>query len=97
MDKYKRVGKAIEDIGRKEKRAEEKGNIRKVLAMSTFDNADIVILAYSNSLIELDNMLSEIDDLEDVEYIHTVMGVSQQYLNECRKKRKYFLTGRSKW
>lgn len=88
LDKYKGVGKAIEDIGRKEKRAEEKGNIGKVLAMSTFDNADIVILAYSNSLIELDNMLSEIDDLEDVEYIHTVMGVSQQYLNTCRKKEK---------
>lgn len=51
----------------------------------TFDNADLVVLLYSNSLGKLDYMLNWLKDQPDVNYAYSIEGVSEQYLKDCQK------------
>lgn len=52
---------------------------------NTFDNADLVVLLYSNSLGKLDCMLNWLKDQSDVNYVYSIESVSEQYLKDCEK------------
>lgn len=52
---------------------------------NTFDNADLVVLLYSNSLGKLDYMLNWLKDQPDVNYVYSIESVSEQYLKDCEK------------
>lgn len=59
--------------------------------MGTFDNADCVVLAYSNTLAELNTIINQISLMDEVEYIHSILGISQSYLNTCDEKKQFLL------
>ena len=49
----------------------------------TYDNADLIILLYSNSLKEINNALASLENDNRVRYVHSIMGVSENYLSAC--------------
>lgn len=51
----------------------------------TYDNADLVILAYSNSMHKLGSVLSRIHALPNVCYLHPLIGISENYLQDCQQ------------
>lgn len=51
----------------------------------TYDNADLVILAYSNSMQKLGSVLSRIRSLPNVCYLHPLIGISEDYLQDCQR------------
>ena len=55
-----------------------------VLTYYTFDNADIVILVKGNSLILLEEVLRDIEGMEEVTYLHSIWGIDEGYLKECK-------------
>lgn len=54
----------------------------KIVVYYTFDNTDIVALVYSDSLQLLNAKLEEIEQLCTIRYVHSIMGVSEEYLKE---------------
>lgn len=53
-----------------------------LLAYCTFDNADLVLLLQGNSITRLEEILKEIEECDDVAYLHPIMGASEKYLQE---------------
>lgn len=51
----------------------------------TYDNADLVILAYSNSMQKIGEKLSSIRSLPNVCYLHPLIGISEKYLHDCQR------------
>ena len=49
----------------------------------TYDNADLVVLIYSNNMLETGSMLDEIRNLDNICYLHSVHGISEAYLAAC--------------
>lgn len=49
----------------------------------TYDNADLVVLLYSNSIQELGCALENLEKSEYVQYIHSIIGVSEAFLQAC--------------
>ncbi len=49
----------------------------------TFDNADLIVLVLSNRLEKIENILRVIDDMEQIRYMYTVVGVNEAYLGSC--------------
>lgn len=64
---------------------EEQTPYRILKCYNTFDNADLVVLLYSNSLGMLDYMLNWLKDQPDVNYVYSIESVSEQYLKDCEK------------
>lgn len=80
-ENFEAVTEKIEDVGFE---AVKPSDIyRKVLAYFTFDNAEIVGLLKTNSLQELGKTVQEIEEMEEISYVHSVMGVSEAYLTDC--------------
>ena len=52
----------------------------------TYDDADAVVLLYTNSLRKLDDTLHKISDLSAVRYSYFIKGVAEQYLEDCKKR-----------
>lgn len=50
----------------------------------TYDNADLVVLAYSNSMRKIGAKLSSIRSLPNVCYLHPMIGISEDYLRDCQ-------------
>lgn len=61
-----------------------------VLAYATYENADLVVLLYSNSLRLMEKRLQEVEAIPEVEYLYSVIGVAEKYLDECRKENEFF-------
>ncbi|EOS41647.1 hypothetical protein C809_04218 [Lachnospiraceae bacterium MD335] len=64
------------------------GNMRtnkicKVLTYYTFDNADLVVLARGNSIHLLEETLQEIEKMEEIVYLHSILGINETYLKDC--------------
>ena len=59
-----------------------------ILSYCTFDNADLVLLVHGNSLAKIEQDLHDIEENAEVKYQHSILGVSEQYLKLCKKKRK---------
>lgn len=76
--RYKDVRDAIESKYQNNERA----SCYNLLAYCTFDNADLVILLHGNSITKLEDILKEIEERDDVAYLHPVMGASEKYLQE---------------
>lgn len=57
-----------------------------ILTYCTYDNADLIILLQANSITKMESTLKEIEGMPDVEYMHSIMGVSEAYLGECSQK-----------
>ena len=51
----------------------------------TYDNADLVVLAYSNSIKKLGDNLKKIRGMKNVCYLHPLLGVSEDYLHDCQR------------
>lgn len=49
----------------------------------TYDNADLVVLIYSNNMVKTGDMLDRLRELNNVCYLHSVPGISEAYLSAC--------------
>lgn len=49
----------------------------------TYDNADLVVLIYSNTMIKTGDILDKLRELDNVCYLHSVPGISEAYLSAC--------------
>lgn len=85
--KYTKVCKEIEsEYNSKEDSSDKK--ICLVLGYCTFDNADLILLLKSNSIVKLKNVLREIEEDDRVIYVHSIIGVEENYLEECVNQKK---------
>ena len=60
--------------------ATDQGTYVKILVYNTLDNADLIFIALSNSLHKLEYTLKEIDMDSDIKYIHSILGVNENWL-----------------
>ena len=67
-----------------------------IMAMATFDNADLIILVKGSELYEINKIMKCVDELDEVSYMHTITGISQEYLNECQKNGRFLEEWNSK-
>lgn len=58
-------------------------------AYHTYDNADLVILIYSNSMKKMGEVLSEIRKNDSICYTHSIIGFSESYLSQCKVKNRF--------
>lgn len=56
-----------------------------VITYCTFDNADLIILLHGNRLQKLEDVILDIEDNPEIEYCHSIMGVSEAYLEKIQK------------
>lgn len=54
----------------------------------TLDNADLVVLFHSNSLKKIFEIAEKIKAIPEITYCHTIVGVSDKYLEKFEKERK---------
>lgn len=55
-------------------------------AYHTYDNADLVVLLYSNRLSKIQETLDRIQEHNCVSYTHSILGISESYLDACQSK-----------
>lgn len=55
-----------------------------VITYCTYDNADMILLIIGNSLNQIEKELQKIDSMPEIRYQHSVLGVSEQYLSDCK-------------
>ena len=65
----------------------QKQNELQILVMQTFDTMDAVVLIQSNCLWELEKCLRELENISQIVYLYTIVGVAQSYLNICSEKK----------
>lgn len=54
----------------------------------TYDNADLVVLMYSNSIQKIGEALAEIRKKDKVCYVHSIVGMSEAFLADCKAEGK---------
>lgn len=64
-----------------------KQNELQILVMQTFDTMDAVVLIQSNCLRELEKCLRTLENISQIVYLYTIVGVAQSYLNICSEKK----------
>lgn len=84
--KYKEIKIYIEN--KYSKQMLNKTKICYVLPYYTFDNADMILLFRSNSMLELEKTHQEIEEMEEVGYLHSVLGLDGKYVNLCAQEEK---------
>lgn len=65
----------------------QKQNELQILVMQTFDTMDAVVLIQSNCLRELEKCLRKLENISQIVYLYTIVGVAQSYLNICSEKK----------
>ena len=65
----------------------QKQNELQILVMQTFDTMDAVVLIQSNCLRELEKCLRKLENISQIVYLYTSVGVAQSYLNICSEKK----------
>lgn len=50
----------------------------------TYDNADLVVLMYSNSIHKIGETLEEIRKKNKICYVHSIIGMSEAFLSDCK-------------
>lgn len=58
------------------------------LSYTTFDNSDMVLLLKGNDFVKLEEVLNGIEDLDGVKYLHSILGIEDDYLKSCKKSGK---------
>src|SRR5699024_4564677 len=51
----------------------------------SYDNADLIILIYSNRLKTIQDITQKIEAFPEVRYLHSILGISEAYLTDCGK------------
>lgn len=88
--KYDEVGQSLEskynniDNEKALQSRLEKALQSRLLTYCTFDNADLVVLLQSNSIKEMDRILRELENTDEVKYFHSIIGISEEYLKDCK-------------
>ncbi len=85
-EKYNEAGLNIE----REAYKDEIDYIKKiciVLTYCTIDNSDLVVLLKSNSMTKMQNTLDRIDAMDEVIYVHSVLGIEEEYLKDCNESK----------
>ncbi|MDE7430478.1 MAG: hypothetical protein K2N34_00935 [Lachnospiraceae bacterium] len=87
--KYCELEKEIANIHAK---AEQVLKTRKcnVLTYCTFDSADLVVVARGNSILLLKYLYEKIENIPEVQYLHTIMGFDSGYLDYIRDNPRDF-------
>lgn len=57
-----------------------------IIVYYTFDNADLVVLMHANSLKQMTKCAEKICRLQDVKYLHSIVGIRENYLLDCANK-----------
>lgn len=83
--RYKECAKEIEAKYQRE-RTDGKDVQVGTIVYYTFDNADLVIMIQSNSIHALEKSIREIEDMSQIRYFHSIMGISEAYLKDCKKE-----------
>lgn len=84
--RYKQVADKFEKMSTHRQSVEgNESKYRRLLSYFTFDNIEVIVLIRSNSLLEIDYTLREIEEDYEVSYTHSIVGVSEVYLEECYK------------
>ena len=81
---YEEISREIESKGDKYGENLEKEHCF-ILTYCTYDNADLIVLLLANSITKMKSILEEIEGMLTVQYMHSIMGVSEVYLGECRE------------
>ena len=79
---YRAISKRIEG------KVTDSERVCNVVAYYTYDNADMVLLISSNSLNMIEQQLQKADIISEIRYQHSIIGVSEQYLRDCKESKK---------
>lgn len=81
-EQYEEVAKKIEGI-RTEIEGKNRKKICNVIVYCTYDNADLVVLARGNSLTLMNEVFRGIEGMEEVSYLHSIIGIDEEYIKAC--------------
>lgn len=94
-NKYSEAGMDIEKLF-----PLENMNLKKetciALTYDTIDNSDLVVLLKSNSMVQLGHALDNLETNSDlgVIYMHSILGIEEEYLKECVQNNEILNTWR---
>lgn len=87
LNNYAYVAEAIEKKGKSF--IQDNGLVKtkyvRNIVYHTFDNAHLIVFVKTNSMLKLGEMIQEIKEIPEVKYIHSIIGVLNDYLKECGK------------
>lgn len=86
LDQQANCDEVIKKI--KNEQVDESGRICRIYTYYTYDNADLVLVMDSNSLSILEEKLQEIDEQPEIRYQHSILGVSEKYLEDCKEHKQ---------
>lgn len=81
---FDEIGSGLEQFSKGGNRSKEQ--VCQVIAYCTYDNADLIILAKSNNFKLLQDTFEAIEDKDEVLYLHSIVGVEEDYLLECKNR-----------
>lgn len=58
------------------------------LTYYTYDNADLVVILRGNDIIQMEKRMQSIEKMDDINYLHSIMGASEKYLQCCYAEKK---------
>ncbi len=58
----------------------------------TYDNADLIVLLHGNSITDMQIILNTIESDPSVCYMHSIMGISENYLKACKEENQILET-----
>lgn len=90
-NEYSQVSEKIERLVEwKEIESLSGGKIEKelciILTYCTFDNSDLVVLLKGNNIAKVNDTLKKIEDFCDIIYLHSILGIEEEYLKWCWNK-----------
>lgn len=83
---YELVGRNIEALSEDNNEKIQK-NCR-ILTYCTYDNADLVVLMHGNSVVRILEKMEQIEEMQEVIYLHSILGFSEKYLQECKSNNR---------
>lgn len=83
LSRYKELSEKIEKFNyAKNEDSIEYG----VITYYTYDNADMIVLLNANSVSCLEKLISEIEREDEVVYLHSIWGISEEYLRYFKEQ-----------
>lgn len=70
------------------KSAEEDKKYVKFLVYYTLDNADLILISLSNNLHKLKEKLQELEEVPDVQYLHSILGANESFLYDLSQQKE---------
>ena len=68
-----------------------------VVVYYTYDNTDLVVLLRGNSISEISKVMLKIERNHSVYYMHSILGISEDYLKECKRKENGIISVPPAW